>query len=207
MGHNLNSKNNGFTRKKFLFTAAGILILIIAVFVAYQVLTSRTARETYLKAEGKNIKNYAQQIKSNYAGLMEEQKPYLENTYKSRLEISADIMSDDDRLFGVSGSKAIMDVLRKCKLILNYQNSPATSESLTNAGIVFEKAPLLDATMFTRNKQVGITVPILLPGKYFTINADNLDNLYDKLNIPVRPKRIVRNIDIANTLKFSDAEL
>lgn len=187
----------------------GICILIAAVFIltACFFLIKPSARDFYLKAEGKSIKNYTQQIKDAYKEFYNENKPFMDNSYKSRYEISANIESSDDKFFGVENSKAIMDILRKCKLIIDYQNNPAKHESLTNAGIMLEKAPLVDAGIITRNGQTAVTVPVLLPGKYFTFSQDNLDKIYDKLNIPVRPKLLLKSVDIATALKFSDKEL
>ncbi len=189
--------------------AAGICILIAAILVlaACFLLIKPSARDFYLRAEGKNIKNYAQQLKDAYKDFYKDNKPFMDSSYKSRYEVSTDIVSSDDRFFGVENSKAIMDILRKCNLIIDYQNNPKTHESITNAGIMLEKAPLVDAGIITRNGQVAVTVPVLLPDKYFTFSSENLDKIYDKLNIPVRPKTLLKSADIASSLKFSDKKL
>ncbi len=195
------------SKRNVAVAAICILIAAVLILTACFFLIKPSARDFYLKAEGKNIKNYAQQLKDSYKEFYNENKPFMDNSYKSRYEISADIESSDDKFFGVKNSKAIMDILRKCKLIIDYQNNPAKHESLTNAGIMLEKAPLIDAKVITGNGQTAITVPVLLPDKYFTFSQDNLDKIYDKLNIPARPKLLLKTVDIATALKFSDKEL
>jgi len=70
-----------------------------------------------------------------------------------------------------------------------------------------EKAPIADAAIFTNGSQLGFTIPVLMPDRYFTLNTDNIDSFYDRFNIPIRPKRLISKADIARTIRFSSREL
>lgn len=196
-----------FKNKRLMTIAIGVLILAAIGTAVWLTLFNKSARQAYLEAEGRNFKLYAQQLEKAYKAFYEDQKPYMESSYKKRLEFTADIKSDSKAPFGIQNAENILDVLRRCKFILDMNNKPETNQSRTKLSLLVEKAPFLDAQAYTKGNEMGFTVPVLLPDKYFTVSLDRLDQVYDRFAIPLRPKRVVKSVDIAKTVNFSEDKL
>lgn len=193
--------------KKKIAVIASLLILGLAVAAAYTLFVNKPARRAYLEAEGKNIKKYTDQLKTAYKDFYADQKPYMDSRYKKRTEFTADIRSDSEKPFGIANAENIFDVLRRCKLIIDSNNDPTSKESLTKVNLLLERAPLIDAEIYTRDRELGFTVPVLLPGKYFTADRELLDQVYQRFNLPLRPKKTFKASEAAGALKLDDREL
>jgi len=200
-----------FAGKKTVIAVAAIALLVCTA-VVYTVLANKSPRSFYLESEGKNFKKYSDEIKKAYKDFYAEKKPYMENKYKTRTEFTADIRSESEKPFGIPNAKNIMEFIRKGKLIIDTNNNPASKESMTRLSLLLEKSPLLDATFIARDGTMDFTIPVLLPDKYFSFNTDRMDDIYNRLykryNLPdIKPKRAVKPVDIAKTIKFSEQEL
>lgn len=204
--------SNKFNKKTIFLISIAIFIVAAIVVVSYLFFFSKPAKQFYLESEGKNFKKYSDQIKQIYSDFYSGQKPYMEGSYKKRLEITANIKSDATALFGITNAQGIFDIINKCKIVVDSKNNPNANTGLTNIALLLEKAPLVDTTVFKKDKQLGFTVPVVLPDRYFTLNTDKLDEVYDRFYkryrlLPIRPKRVINLIDMAKTIKFSDIEL
>ncbi|MCX7711760.1 MAG: hypothetical protein N2484_18105 [Clostridia bacterium] len=198
-------KRSGGTKKIWIISA--ILVVIAAVGVTgWYMLSGKTPRSAYLEAEGKNFKKYSQQLKEAYKDFYETQKPYMEGTFKKRMEFTMDIKSESEAPFGIKNAANILDVLRRSKFIIDMNNNPSSKQSQTKVALLVEKAPFLDAQAFVKDRQMGFTVPVLLPDKYFMVNLDQIDQVYDRFSVPLRPKRIAKAVDIASTVKFDEGK-
>ncbi len=190
-----------FKNKKVLLGIAAAVVLILAA-AAYMLFPGKSARDFYLKAEGRNFKIYSDMIKKTYKDFKEAQQPYLSANYKVRTEISADIKQKDAPP-AVSG---IYDVLGKCKLVADYQCNPVEKTSLTGLSLLLEKSPFVDAEIISRDKQLYFTVPVFTPGRYFGVDTERLDEVYDRFKAPVKPLRVPNPTDAANAVEFDSEE-
>lgn len=190
-------------KKKTVLIVLAAVLAAAAVFAAVYFLSrGPSARDFYFKAEGKNFKLYADRIKKNYADFIEEQQPYLTGDHRKRLELTAEVSSGDARPFGIQNATGIFDIIKRCKLIFDTRYSPAGKKSLSEVSLLLEKTPFADAEVFTNDRQLYFTVPVLTPDRYFTLNADRIDEVYDRFGIPVKPRKIFTLSETAKTLKF-----
>lgn len=199
----------GLFKKKKIALIALIFILAAAATVAavYLISLSKPARDFYFKAESKNFKLYTDRIKKDYNDFIEEQRPYLTADYKSRTELTAEIGSGSGNPAGLKNAQGIFDVVKRCKLIVDTKRSPAKKTSLADISLLLEKTPFADAVVFRNDRQLYFTVPVLTPDRYFTLDLDRINEVYDRFGIPVKPQRLVNSADIAETVKFDGAEL
>lgn len=182
----------------------GIIVFVIAaaVFAAAKlVFQDADAREFYFKAESKNFEKYSAWIEKNYTGFREKQKPFMEGAYRRRTEITADIQSGGEP-FGLKDAGRLFDLIKRSKLVVDTRRQPQEGTAASEVDLLIEKAPFMDAELFTRDRMMYFTVPVLMPEKYFSVNLDKIDEVYDKFSIPVKPKRLVNGADIAQTLQF-----
>lgn len=192
--------------------AAALLVTAALLMSGYLTLFSKSAKQFYLEAEAKNFKKYSDQIKLIYSDFYSKQKPYFESNYKKRTEVTVNVKSEDDKVFGLSNAQGVFDILNKCKVVVDSKNNPAANSSLTNISLLLEKAPLVDTTAFKKDRILGFTVPVVLPDRYFTLNLDKIDEVYDRFYkrynlLPIRPKRVISAVEIAKTLRFKNEEL
>lgn len=203
---------NKINKKMIIIISISVLTAAALLATAYLTMFSKQARQFYLEAEAKNFKKYSDQIKQIYGDFYSDQKPYIEGNYKKRVEVTADIKSEDTKIFGLSNAQGIFDIINKCKVVVDSKNNPAVNAGLTNISLLLEKAPLIDITVFKKDRQLGFTVPVVLPDKYFTLNLDKLDDVYDRFYkrydlLPIKPKRVVSAVGMAKTIRFSNEEL
>lgn len=199
----------GLLTKRRIVLIASILVLAVAATIAavYLISPGRTARDFYFKAESKSFKSYTDWIKKSYSDFVESRQPYLTSNYKRRTELTAEVGSSTGRPFGLENAQGVFDVLKRCKLIVDAKRSPTKKASLTDVSLLLEKTPFADAVVFRNDRQLYFTVPVLTPDRYFTLNLDRINEVYDRFGIPVKPQRLVNSNDIAETLKFDGNEL
>lgn len=196
-----------FKNKKVILVFISVLVVLILASTVYLVLSKKSAKQFYLESEGRNFRQYAEQIKKAYKDFYTTQEPYMNSINKRRVEITADLESASDKPFGISNAKGIFDVIEKSKLVIDTKNNQKMKSSVTKASLLLDKSPLMDAEIFTKDRQLAFTVPVLTPDMYFTVNLDKLDDVYKRFNIPLRPKEFISSPDIASRIKFSDPEL
>lgn len=174
------------------------VILIAAAAAVYPLLRGQTAKELYLKAESKNIVRYFDMIKEGYRGFREEFGPYENERSRIRREFTADIKAD-------SGQQ-IFDLIGNAKLVFDTLRDPVQKTASTTVSLLLEKAPLLDAEFFTEEGRLGFTVPVFTPDRYFTVDTDKIDQVYERFGIPVRPKRFAGPEAVYETVVFSEED-
>lgn len=188
--------------KVILITAAVVLIAAVAYF-AVRILGQSDARSFYFKAESQNINRYIQWIKNSYNDFQEKHRPYGNTAYRRRNEYTADIRSDG-KPFGMKDASRLFDLITNSKLVVDTKSNSSESKSITTASLLVEKAPFIDAEFIKDDGVIYFTVPVLLPGKYFSVEQQEIDKLYDRFSIPIRPKRVISGLNIANTIKFDE---
>lgn len=193
--------------KKTVLVIFLILVLSVIAAAAFMIFSGKSAYRLYMEAEGKNFERYIKQIKEAYADFYEAQKPYMENSYRSRLELTAEAMLPEQETLGITDAAGIAGIIKNCKLISDSRFNPTDNVSSTQLLLQFNKMPLADAGVISRDSILGFSVPVLLPDRYFTINMDRADDVYDRFNIPVRPVRFIKMPDIASAIVFSSEEL
>jgi len=198
---------NRLKNKKLAAVSIFVIVAVVLAITGYLVFSGKSARQFYLDAEAKNFKKCSEHIKKIYSKFYKGQEPYIKDMHRSRIELTADIQSEGDVVFGIQNSRSIMDVIRKCKLIIDNKSKPAEKESLTNLSLLVDKSPIIDALIFTGKDKLGFTVPVLTPDRYFTLDLDKIDEVYERFGIPVRPKKIAKKAEFARTIKFSGEEL
>jgi hypothetical protein len=189
--------------KKAVLIAAAVLLVAAVSYFAVRLLGQSDARSLYFKAESQNINNYIQWIKSSYNDFQDKHRPYGSTAYRRRNEFTADIRSGG-KPFGMKDASRLFDLITKSKLVVDTKNNPIENKSVTTASLLVEKAPFIDAEFFMDDGVIYFTVPVLLPGKYFSVEQKEIDNLYDRFSIPIRPKEALSGLDIAETIKFDE---
>jgi len=193
------------SRKKF-FIIAGVLLASVGIFIATKLLWNLDAREFYFMAESKNFKRYSHWINDHYTSFMEKQTPFIDNAFKRRIEVTANVESDG-KPFGLKDAGRLFDLVKKSKLVVDTKHQPADSTAISEASLLVEKVPFMDAQLFTKAGVLYFTVPVILPDKYFSLKLDKIDEVYDKFSIPIKPKRFVNATDIAKTVEFDKIAL
>jgi len=196
-------KSNG--RKK-LFVIAAVMLAAVGILTAARLLRGADAREFYLRAESRNFERYSQWINDRYASFLKKQEPYMNSTHKRRMEVTADMKSGGNP-FGLNNAGGLFELMKKCKLVVDSRQQPDNGTTLSNVSLLVEKVPFLDAELFTKDRTLYFSVPVMLPGKYFSLKLDQINEVYDKFSIPVKPKRLITATDIAKTIKFDQTAL
>jgi len=190
--------------KRNLLIAVGVLAAVAILYFVTRLFMTEAAEELYLKAEKRNFDKAVQLAEKTYAGFMEKQAPYLKQAHRRRTEISAELNADGGA-FGTIDIDGISRVLGKSKLVIDTKKQPGEGNSITNVSLLLEKVPFLDAELISNRQSLYFSVPVLMPGKYFSAERDRLDELYDKFSIPVRPKKLPSGLEIASVLEFDAA--
>lgn len=190
--------------RKTTIALAVVLIIAIAGIAAWVAMSDKSPRQAYLKAESQNFKKYSQQIKNGYKDFYESQKPFIENSYRKRMEYTTDITSDSESPFGIKNAGNILGVLRRSKLIVDFNSNPVANQSQTKLSLLVERTPFLDVQAYTNVTKLGFTVPVLLPNKYFTVDLDRADEVYKRFDISLRPKRFPKVVDVAKVIDFNE---
>lgn len=198
---------NKVRTNKALLVACITALAVLAAAVAYFTFPGQSARDFYFKAESKNFKKLSDDIERMYREFHENREPYLKERYKKRSEITLDISSESENLFGLSNAGGIMDIVGRSKLIIDARHDPAGSQSLAKTSLLIDKTPIIDADVFSKGKELAFSVPVLIPDKYFLVNTDRLDELYERFNISIRPKSILKQDDLVQKLYFDRKEL
>lgn len=190
------------TRTKKLILIITVAIIIAAVvYTAWSVLTRKSTEELYLDAEKKLFGEMADNIGKQYASLKEKYKPYMEEAYSTRTELSLKIAGGLES-FGFDDSGAVTGILDKSKLIVKTKTHPVKGISITEADLLLERAPFLNARLFSDPQTIWLSVPDFLPDRYFSVKRDDLEGLYDKFSIPVKPLKLISGRELAANLSF-----
>jgi len=197
---------NKYNKKAIIIAACLILLAVLAV-AAYCFLSEKSPKQLYIDVERSNYKKYSEQIKKLYNSFISGQKPYMDSRYRSRLELTTEMDSESSEIFGIQNVYGIIDAINKSKLVTDVKTDPSTDESFVQMELLVDKAPLFDVEAFVRGRQLGFTAPLFLPGRYFLIDMEKADEVYDRFNIPIRPKRFLRKVDIAKALQFNESKL
>lgn len=193
------------TRKKSSNNKAMILMtfVILAAAVVYIAIVMRpeSAAELYLNAEKRNFNRILQAIDNKYSSFMAKQEPYLENPYRRRIELTADIEPGIGTFTGKSGFKTV-DFIKAGKLVVDTVHSHSDGVSAAEASLLVKKTPFMGMELFTGEGKLFCSIPVLMPDRYFSARLDELDEVYGKLSLPVKPKKLLDNVAIAQVLKF-----
>lgn len=190
--------------RKKLYTTIVLLVTALIVFVVIKLLLPQDAVDFYINAEKRNLDKIIQLADKSYTEFVEKQKPYFEEPHRRRVEITADIGAGGEAI-GLGQTDQLSGILKKCKFIMDTKKQPQQGVSLSNLSLLVERTPFIDAELFCDKQSLYLTVPVLTPGKYFSARLDQLDEVYDKYSIPVKPKKLVNEVEIAQTLEFDGA--
>lgn len=188
------------TKKLILIITVAIIIAAV-VYTAWSALTRKSTEELYLDAEKKLFGEMADNIGKQYASLKEKYKPYMEEAYSTRTELSLKIAGGLES-FGFDDSGAVTGILDKSKLIVKTKTHPVKGISITEADLLLERAPFLNARLFSDPQTIWLSVPDFLPDRYFSVKRDDLEGLYDKFSIPVKPLKLISGRELAANLSF-----
>lgn len=194
---------NFFKNKKIILIAVVLPLVAAGVFAAVKLLWREDAREFYFRAESSNFKKVSQWLNQNYTLLQETQKPYKTTPYKRRLELTADV-SAGGKPFGMENADRLYDLIKRSKLVVDTQRQPLEDTAVSNVTLLVERVPFIDTTAFTKAGTLYFTIPVLMPGRYFSATINRIDEVYDRFSLPIRPKRLVNVADIAQALKFDE---
>ena len=145
------------TKKLILIITVAIIIAAV-VYTAWSVLTRKSTEELYLDAEKKLFGEMADNIGKQYASLKEKYKPYMEEAYSTRTELSLKIAGGLES-FGFDDSGAVTGILDKSKLIVKTKTHPVKGISITEADLLLERAPFLNARLFSDPQTIWLSVP------------------------------------------------
>ena len=188
-------------KKNSALIAIGILLAATAVYIGAGKLLARDAADQYFEVESRKFQMIAQSIDTYYGTFMENQKPFLESTNRRRLEATADIRSGAEVLGG-KDSAGLADLIRKSKLIIDTRSRPESGETLSDISFLVEKSPFMNAELFTEKDLLYLSVPLLMPDRYFSTRLDRLGETYDKFSVPIKPTRLINGPNTASILKF-----
>lgn len=189
-----------------------IAILMFAIFAAalvyviYTSVTKKSTTEIYLEAESRNFGRIVDKVNEYYTSFLEKQKPHMENPGRSRTEITADITGGEE-MFGLGNAGQLSGILNKAKLIIDTKTQPQKEISATKASLLLEKAPFLNAELYADNRTIWFAVPDIMPSRYFSTERERLNDLYDRLSIPVKPLDTISGVKIARSLIFDKEPL
>ena len=188
------------TRKMIL--AAAIIVFVAAViYCIWLVQTRKSTAELYLEAEKKGFAKFVGNIEEKYASLKSKYQPYMEQAYSSRTELSLKVPGGLES-FGVSDADTVKDILGKTKLIVKTRKDPVKGISDTEANLLLERAPFLNARLYSDPRTIWLSIPDFLPDRYFSVRRNDLEGLYDRFSIPVKPLKLVSGKEIAASLSF-----
>ncbi len=187
-------------RWKNVIIAAAVIVFAAALFfTVYSQLTKKSITDIYIDAESKKFNETAGNIESYYTDFINKQKPYLESANSSRTEFTVDIDGGAES-FGLD--ETISEILGKTKLIVETKRQPERDISVTEANLLLERAPFINAQLFSDRDTIWAAIPDLMPDRYFSVQRDKLDGFYDRFSIPVKPLKIISGSEIASNISF-----
>ncbi len=193
---------NRKSNNKNLLIAVGALAVIAIIVFAIRFFLPEPADALYLRAEKNSYEKTVRWVEESYTAFKKKQEPYLKEAHRRRTEITAQI-GPDAEAFGSTDMAVLSDLIGKSKLVLDMRKQPVEDNSLTNVSLLLEKVPFIDAELLTDRDKLYFSVPVLLPGKYFSAELDQIEEVYDKLPIPIQPKKLVTGAVISETLEFN----
>lgn len=194
-----------FLKSKYVILS--ILVLLVAGVSIIFIMKKESPKDFYLRAEKKNYIKYSEKINEFFENFYDNQKVYLENMYKKRYDVTASINSPDASAYGFQKSYLLDSFVKKCRLIVDYNNDIKNDKTLTKMSLLVQKTPILDSEIFTDKNIIGLNIPVILPEREFVFDKKNLDNIYKSFNIPITPKRIIGPVEMARTLKYKKEDL
>lgn len=202
-----NRKQNGKQKgREIIGIIAGVLLAAAFIFIAVRLFPDKDARDIYFKAESRNFEKYSQWLNESYVSYMEKQLPYTNTANKRHTEVTVDIHSEGNP-FGLNDADKIFDLIKRSKLVVDIKRQPQEDISIANVSLLLEKVPFIDAKLLSKSDTLYVAVPVLVPGKYFSAKLDELDQVYEKFSVPIRPKKLINGPEIAQRLNFSETEL
>jgi hypothetical protein len=186
---------------RLIIAAAVIILVAVLVYALWHLLARRSAGELYLEAEKKSFSKLVDNIEEKYISFKDKYKPYMEGPYSSRTEISLDVPGGLGS-FGLQNTDAVKGILDKSKLIINTKNDPLKGISASEADLLIERSPFLNAQLFSDSQTIWLSIPDFLPDRYFSVRRDDLGGLYERFSIPVRPLKLISGREIAANLAF-----
>ena len=175
-------------------------------YAIYLTVIKKSTTEIYLEAESRNFERIVNKAEEYYTSLLDKQKPYMNEPSRSRTEITADLTGGAE-LFGLQDGGQLSGILNKTKLIIDTRRQPQKEISSTEASLLLEKAPFLNAELYADNKTIWFSVPDIMPSRYFSSERDQLNDLYDRFSIPVKPADTITGVKIARSLVFDKEPL
>ena len=175
---------------RLIIAAAVIILVAVLVYALWHLLARRSAGELYLEAEKKSFSKLVDNIEEKYISFKDKYKPYMEGPYSSRTEISLDVPGGLGS-FGLQNTDAVKGILDKSKLIINTKNDPLKGISASEADLLIERSPFLNAQLFSDSQTIWLSIPDFLPDRYFSVRRDDLGGLYERFSIPVRPLKLI----------------
>lgn len=188
-------------KKNIIIIAAGLLLAGVIAYIAVRTLGTPAAAGLYYKAESRNFERIAHWMEQQHDAFTESQKPYMDKNHRLRTELTASVGSGG-KAFGLAADGRMMELIEKCKLVADTRRQPQTGVSQTDLSLLLQKVPFIDAKIHSDKETIYFTVPVLMPGKYFSADIGRLDEVYDKFSIPIKPKKLVNSADIAGNIEF-----
>ncbi|HOJ79937.1 MAG TPA: hypothetical protein PLG72_03715, partial [Clostridiales bacterium] len=190
------------TRTRKMILAAAIIVFAAAVIYSiWLALTRKNTAELYLEAEKKEFAKFVDKIEEKYTSMKNKYQPYMEQAYSSRTELSLKVPGGLES-FGFSDADTVRDILDKTKLIVKTRNDPVKGISDTEANLLLERAPFLNARLYSDPRTIWLSIPDFLPDRYFSVQRSDLEGLYDRFSIPVKPLKLISGKEIAASLSF-----
>lgn len=204
-------RSNKSGRKKIRVIIFSVLAIVIiaSAFLGIRMLTApKSAREFYLKAEGKQLEAKITAMITAYDEFKSQQQKYIVEPNHRRTEITMDISGEGSNPFGLTNSVGVFDLLNKSKLIFDMRNYPKTG-ALANISLLIDRSPIIDIKTNSRDNRMFFTIPVIIPDRYYSVSTlpNDLENTYKRFNIPVKPKRFPAASDIASSVNFSQSDI
>ena len=159
--------------KRLLFVFVIILLLAAGAVAAIKMLLPADARALYFKAESRNFEKYSKWINDNYASYIEKQRPYIENNYRRRIEITADADFGGEAS-GQKVSKGLSDLIKGSKLVVDIKRQPADNSATSVVSLLLWKQAAGFTLLYRFFYRINILALTLISWMRFTINFQYL---------------------------------
>lgn len=199
--------NNKVIGKKFI-AAAVIFAVILAAAVAgaWALLNMKSTRDLYFDIEGKNLTMLYEDVKKAYDEGQERLKPYRENVFQSRSEISGKLTPGNIGDVYRQVPPFVWDLVEKGKVIYDTRVDYKGEKSTGRLSYLLEGQSIMEADLFCDGKTIGLSVPAVYD-KYFTADIDNIYQVYGKFGIKNGPRKLLKLEDFAGAVSFPEPDI